>query len=131
MKHTGKTGEPFRSSCHKIGDEALEIVGAMLRETLKGMDFPARYGGEEFVVLLPQTALADACTVAEQIRKKIAERNLKFIKTGERLGNITVSLGVSEINRDDTPDTVVERADKAMYLAKETGRNKVQSQEAL
>ncbi len=116
---------------HKIGDEALEIVGAMLRETLKGMDFPARYGGEEFVVLLPKTALGDACTVAEQIRKKIAEKNLKFIKTGERLENITVSLGVAEINRNDTPDTVVERADKALYLAKRTGRNKVQSQKDL
>lgn len=116
---------------HKIGDEALEIVGSLLREYLKGMDFPARYGGEEFIVLLPRTSLENACVVAEQIRKLISQKNLKFVKTGERLGNISVSLGVAEITARDTTDFLVERADKALYLAKDSGRNNVKSERDL
>lgn len=116
---------------HKIGDEALEIVGSLLREYLKGMDFPARYGGEEFIVLLPRTSLENTCVVAEQIRKLISQKNLKFVKTGKRLGNISVSLGVAEITAGDTIDSLVERADKALYLAKDSGRNNVKSERDL
>jgi diguanylate cyclase len=116
---------------HKIGDEALEIVGSLLREYLKGMDFPARYGGEEFIVLLPTTSLENACVVAEQIRKLISQKNLKFVRTGKRLGNISVSLGVAEITAGDTTDSLVERADKALYLAKDSGRNNVKSERDL
>ncbi len=110
---------------HQTGDEVLRIVGSMLHDTLKGRDFPARYGGEEFVVFLPGTTLKNACIVAEQIKRNISARNLKVIKTGESLGNITVSLGVSEINSGDTIDSIIERADKALYLAKDSGRNNV------
>jgi diguanylate cyclase len=116
---------------HQTGDEVLRIVGSMLHDTLKGKDFPARYGGEEFVVLLPGTTLKNACIVAEQIKKTISAKNLKVIKTGESLGNITVSLGVSEINSGDTVDSVIARADKALYLAKDAGRNNVKSEEEL
>jgi diguanylate cyclase len=116
---------------HQTGDEVLRIVGSILHDGLKGKDFPARYGGEEFVVLLPMTPLKNACIVAEQIRKNISAKNLKVIKTGESLGNITVSLGVSEINSGDTMDSVIERADKALYLAKDSGRNNVKSEEEL
>jgi diguanylate cyclase len=113
---------------HQTGDEVLRIVGSLLHDTLKGRDFPARYGGEEFVVLLPTTPLNNACIVAEQIRRNISQKILKVIKTGESLGNITVSLGVSEINSGDTMDSVIERADKALYLAKDAGRNNVKSE---
>ncbi len=116
---------------HQTGDEVLRIVGSMLHDTLKGKDFPARYGGEEFVVLLPMTGLKNACTVAEQIRKTISAKNFKVIKTGESLGNLTVSLGVSEIKSGDTIDSVIERADRALYLAKETGRDNVKSERDL
>jgi diguanylate cyclase len=116
---------------HRTGDEVLRIVGSMLHDGLKGKDFPARYGGEEFVVLLPGTTLKDACIVAEQIRTNISAKNLKVIKTGESLGNITVSLGVSEIHSPDTMDSVIERADEALYFAKASGRNNVKSEEEL
>jgi diguanylate cyclase len=116
---------------HQTGDEVLRIVGSMLHDGLKGKDFPARYGGEEFVVLLPMTRLKNACIVAEQIRKNISAKNLKVIKTGESLGNITVSLGVSEIHSGDTMDAVIKRADQALYLAKDSGRNNVKSEEEL
>jgi diguanylate cyclase len=116
---------------HQTGDEVLRIVGSMLHDTLKGRDFPARYGGEEFVVLLPTTPVKNASIVAEQIRKTISAQKLKVVKTGESLGNITVSLGVSEINSGDTMDSVIERADKALYLAKDAGRNNVKSERDL
>ena len=116
---------------HKIGDGVLEKVGITLYECLKGRDFPVRYGGEEFIVLLPNTILDNACIVAEQIRQQISEKRIKLVKTGEDLGNITVSLGVSEITAGDSTDTVVERADKALYLAKDSGRNNFKSQKDL
>jgi diguanylate cyclase len=106
-------------------------VGSILHDSVKGGDFPARYGGEEFVVLLPKTDLPDACTVAEQIRKRISEKRLKRVSTGESLGNITVSLGVSKVGFEDTTDSVVERADKALYLAKNSGRNNTKSERDL
>lgn len=116
---------------HKIGDEVLRKVGDTLHDGLKGGDFPARYGGEEFVVLLPRTTLHNARIVAEQIRRRISEKKLKRVSTGESLGTITVSLGVSQMREGDTVDSMVDRADKALYLAKQSGRNNVKSEEDL
>jgi diguanylate cyclase len=113
---------------HQVGDEVLRIVGSHLRENLKGKDFPSRYGGEEFIVLLSNTKLDKANIVAEQLRGKISEKGLKIRKTGQSLGNITVSVGVSEIREGDTAISVVERADSALYLAKESGRDNVKSE---
>jgi diguanylate cyclase len=106
----------------------LLIVGSHLKENLKGKDFPSRYGGEEFIVLLPNTKLDKAYIVAEQLRKNISEKGLKIKKTGQSLGNITVSVGVSEIRAGDTAISVVERADAALYLAKDSGRDNVKSE---
>ena len=113
---------------HQVGDEVLRIVGAHLKKNLKGKDFPSRYGGEEFIVLLPNTKLDKAYIVAEQIRETISKKRLKIKKTGQALGNITVSVGVSEIREGDTAISVVERADSALYLAKDSGRNNVKSE---
>ena len=113
---------------HQVGDEVLRIVGSHLKENLKGKDFPSRYGGEEFIVLLPNTKLDKAYIVAEQLRKNISEKGLKIKKTGQSLGNITVSVGVSEIRAGDTAISVVERADAALYLAKDSGRDNVKSE---
>ena len=116
---------------HKIGDEVLHIVGVTLKECIKGKDLAARYGGEEFVVLLPVTTLDNALTLAEQIRKEVAGKTLKLKKTGEKIGNISCSLGVSQIQPGDSTDTVVERADRALYLAKHSGRNNVKTEREL
>jgi diguanylate cyclase len=116
---------------HQIGDEVLSIVGSNLRRSLKGKDFPARYGGEEFIILLQDTLLDNACVVADQIRKEISKKRLKIKKTGQTIGNITVSIGVSEICERDTTLTVVGRADDALYLAKDSGRNNVKSEKDL
>ncbi|MDY6880147.1 MAG: diguanylate cyclase [Thermodesulfobacteriota bacterium] len=116
---------------HQVGDEVLKIVGSTLHKGLKGGDFPARYGGEEFVVILPETNLNDACRVAENIRKNIEAGKRKRVKTGERLSTITVSLGVSQVNANDTPDSLIDRTDKALYFAKNSGRNNVKSERDL
>ncbi len=116
---------------HKVGDRVLQVVANTLNYTLKGKDFIGRYGGEEFVVLLPYTSLDNACVVADQIRENIARKRLRVTKTGENLGTMTVSVGVSEIKENDTIESVVERADKALYLAKNSGRNNVKSEKDL
>jgi diguanylate cyclase len=113
---------------HQIGDEVLCIVGSILKKSLKGKDFPARYGGEEFIILLPNTTLDNACVIADQIREEISQKRLKIKKTGQTIGNITVSVGVSEFCKRDTTMSVVERADAALYLAKDSGRNNVKSE---
>jgi diguanylate cyclase len=116
---------------HQIGDEVLSIVGANLKKNLKGKDFQARYGGEEFIILLPNTRLNNACVVADQLRADISKKRLKIKKSGQTMGNITVSIGVSEIRERDTAISVVERADAALYLAKDSGRNNVKSEKDL
>jgi diguanylate cyclase len=116
---------------HKIGDEVLQLVSSILMDCLKGKDCPARYGGEEFIVLLPDTGETGASVVAEQIRKAIAGKKLKVVRTGESLRPVTVSIGVSAINPKDDIDSVVQRADMALYLAKSAGRNCVRSEKEL
>ena len=111
---------------HLLGDQVLRIVAQALKETVKGKDFVARFGGEEFAVLLPDTPLRGAEIVSELIRKTIASRELKRKDTGESYGSVTVSVGVSLLRpRYDTPDDMIERADKALYLSKKNGRNRV------
>ena len=116
---------------HRIGDEVLALVGARLKECVKGKDFIARYGGDEFVVLLPMTSLKQTTIVAENIRKDMNEKQLKLKKTGERIGSISVSLGVSQIHSRDTINSVIERADEALYLAKSAGGNNIKSENDL
>ena len=116
---------------HKIGDEVLHIVGSTLKESVKGKDFAARYGGEEFIVLLPDTILSNASIVGEQIREALSGKSLKLKKTGQKIENITASFGVSQIHPNDTIDAVIERADRALYHAKNSGRNTVKTEKDL
>ena len=116
---------------HKVGDSVLEFVGNTLTGSVKGRDVPARYGGEEFIVLLPATSCQDACKLAEGIRSQVSAKTLKITKTKKTIGVVTISCGAAEIRGDDTVDTVVERADQALYLAKESGRNNVKSEKDL
>lgn len=116
---------------HLIGDEVLKIVAATLRSDLKGRDFAARYGGEEFAVLLPDTSLENSVKVAEQIRINISEKKFKAVKTGEKISQITISIGVAIINQEDSIESLFVRADEALYFAKESGRNIVKTEEDL
>ncbi|WP_024509759.1 GGDEF domain-containing protein [Bradyrhizobium sp. ARR65] len=110
---------------HLTGDQVLRLVGMSLKQTIKGQDITARYGGEEFAVVLPNTALRQALTVADHIRRAIMAKELKKKSTGEILGRVTISVGVSMLKPDDDTDSLIERADACLYAAKRAGRNRV------
>ena len=110
---------------HLTGDQVLRLVGMSLRQTIKGQDITARYGGEEFAVVLPNTALRQALTVADHIRRAVMSKELKKKSTGEILGRVTISVGVSMLKPGDDTDALIERADACLYAAKRNGRNRV------
>ncbi|MAK92790.1 MAG: GGDEF domain-containing protein, partial [Oleibacter sp.] len=108
---------------HLAGDRVLTLIARTLRKHLRDIDFIARFGGEEFVILMPETNGADAWTAAEKLRTKIEQSPFNFRK--ERVP-VTMSFGISEFRALESPDVVFERADKALYKAKESGRNQCQ-----
>ncbi|NPU64181.1 GGDEF domain-containing protein [Bradyrhizobium sp. 83012] len=110
---------------HLTGDQVLRLVGMTLKHAIKGQDIAARYGGEEFAVVLPNTSLRQALTVADQIRRAVTAKELKKKSTGEILGRVTISVGVSMLRAGDDTDALIERADACLYAAKRGGRNKV------
>jgi diguanylate cyclase len=110
---------------HLTGDQVLRLVAMSLKQTIKGQDITARYGGEEFAVVLPNTALRQALTVADHIRRAVMAKELKKKSTGEILGRVTISVGVSMLKPDDDTDALIERADGCLYAAKRNGRNRV------
>jgi len=110
---------------HLTGDQVLRLVGMSLKQTIKGQDITARYGGEEFAVVLPNTGLRQALTVADHIRRAVMAKELKKKSTGEILGRVTISVGVSMLKPDDDTDALIERADACLYAAKRNGRNRV------
>lgn len=110
---------------HQTGDQVLRLVGLAVKQNVKGQDIACRYGGEEFGIILPRTGLEHATTVADHIRIAVMSKELVKRSTGENLGFITISIGVSTYVAGDTVQSIIERADSALYLAKRTGRNRV------
>lgn len=110
---------------HLTGDQVLRLVGMSLRQTMKGQDTIARYGGEEFAVVLPNTTLQQATTVADHIRRAVMSRELKKKSTGEILGRVTISVGAAALRPGDDMFSIIERADSCLYAAKRNGRNRV------
>jgi diguanylate cyclase len=110
---------------HAIGDQVLKLVAKIIKDNVRGRDIPTRYGGEEFTVILPNTRLDGAEVVAETIRRTLSARSLMNKKTNEIIGSVTVSIGVAQYGRSETLAAFVERADDALYRAKQLGRNRV------
>ncbi len=106
---------------HSTGDEVIRSVACELSACLRPYDQAFRYGGEEFVVLLGQTGMGKGMEIAERIRRRIAARCRPEADPGRR---ITVSLGVASFTPEETLDQLFDRADKALYRAKEKGRNR-------
>ena len=104
---------------HPAGDAALARIAEILRKTTRGVDCVARYGGEEFFVMLLETTVGTAAIVAERIRTRVAIEEFAG-------GRITISIGVAECpSHGDTPESLIESADAAMYEAKDRGRDRV------
>jgi two-component system cell cycle response regulator len=110
---------------HMEGDKILIKLGMLIKSCLRRMDTAYRYGGEEFTVILPETNNADALIVAERIRKTIAEEI--FIPSSGEKSTMTVSIGTTEYKSEERISTFVQRADKALYVSKELGRNRISS----
>lgn len=109
---------------HNVGDQVLRLVASNFVSNLKGGDVVARWGGDEFAAILPNTNIDSALSVAETVRQSIATRSLKNKETGETMGKVTMSIGVSTYRQGDNAHKLIFRADQALYEAKRLGRNR-------
>jgi two-component system, cell cycle response regulator len=110
---------------HDAGDDVLREFATRVRKSIRGIDLAARYGGEEFVIVMPETDMAVAAVVAERIRRRIAGEPFPIHK-GKAAIDATISIGIASLAAaTDTADTVLKRADQALYRAKRDGRNRV------
>ncbi len=105
---------------HRAGDKVLRIIGQHLAQHVRGTDFVARYGGDEFVMILVGTGADQALVAANKIRTGIAKIGFHF---RNRPVTVTASCGITTFKSDDTPDSVFDRADRALYRSKDAGRN--------
>lgn len=107
---------------HAFGDKVLKEIASFLSAGVRESDFIARFGGEEFIILLPETNIIDATRAMNKIRLAVSKLEISH---QDKVVPVTLSFGLSEFDNDDTTKAVFERADKALYRAKEKGRNRV------
>ncbi|NEX23677.1 GGDEF domain-containing protein, partial [Thiorhodococcus mannitoliphagus] len=105
---------------HQAGDQVLQQVAALIREQCRNTDLPGRWGGEEFLIICPETEAGAALVLAERLRVRIE------VSQFDRVQHQTISLGLANFIADDTPDSLLARADAALYEAKRLGRNRVE-----
>ena len=114
---------------HAAGDLVLQTVSKTSRSKLREYDIAGRYGGEEFALLLPNTRTEEAIMVAERLRKAVENKKVDFSKINSEKTNatinVTISSGIYEFKKSDTSDDLLKKADKALYEAKESGRNRI------
>lgn len=110
---------------HLFGDKVIRSIATILRDNVKGQDLAARYGGEEFVVLLFDTPLTGAQILAERIRRCVEASRIKRTGDNQVLDNLTISLGVACRLPGESVESLIARADAALYQSKQNGRNRV------
>ncbi len=108
---------------HACGDALIRRIGEILRNERRKYDYAGRYGGEEFLMVLPNTAIADAAVVADRVRMRFSEEAVEC--DGASI-SVTASIGVARFRSGETRDMWISRADRAMYVAKQRGRNRVE-----
>jgi diguanylate cyclase (GGDEF)-like protein len=109
---------------HQFGDKVLAEVATIIKNSFRKTDYVARYGGEEFIAILPETSLSNTCIPVERIRKHVETKEFKFNETTVK---ITISVGVTNLISDiETEQDFLSRVDKALYKAKENGRNRIE-----
>lgn len=108
---------------HEVGDKVLVEVASRLRSAIRKHDLLVRYGGEEFLVVLPDADIERACDVGDRMRRKVASEH---VDCGELIVEARVSVGVAQLQPDETQLNLVRRADTALYRAKAHGRNRVE-----
>ena len=116
---------------HLVGDKVIKYFASLMKNYAAEHHHVARYGGEEMAIIMPDTALTEAFNLIEQIRRALDKSNLKNKGDTETIGKVTVSAGIALLKAADTAYSFTERADKALYRAKETGRNRVVTENAL
>ncbi|HYD18004.1 MAG TPA: GGDEF domain-containing protein [Patescibacteria group bacterium] len=110
---------------HQTGDQVLRLVARTLVSNIKGQDMAARYGGEEFAILLPSTPIEAGMKVADALRRHVEQKELVNKSTNEKLGTITISIGIAQYKAGESITEFIDRADAALYQAKGAGRNRV------
>lgn len=110
---------------HLFGDKVIRSIATILRDNVKGKDLAARFGGEEFVIVLPETPLDGARSLAEKIRKIVEGSRIKRSGSNEVVANVTISLGVACRHPGESDQQLIARADAALYQSKQQGRNRV------
>ncbi len=110
---------------HPVGDQVLRVVATILSRAVPREATAARYGGEEFGLILPQQSLQQAVDLCESLRRDVAGKSLRNKASGQALGTITLSAGVTRFVPGESLAQLVDRADRALYTAKNEGRNRV------
>ncbi len=109
---------------HDVGDDVLKAFSSRIGRSVRGIDLACRYGGEEFVVVMPDTDLAVGSGVAERLRREVADYPFE-VSGGNISLELTCSIGVTMSNQGEKSDSLLKRADEALYQAKRDGRNRV------
>jgi diguanylate cyclase len=110
---------------HLLGDKVLRSVAQVICESIKGRDIAARIGGEEFAIFLPETTLEGGTILAKRICTATSARTIRRNGGDQSVDRVTMSIGVAASNASDTLESLIDRADQAMYAGKQAGRNRV------
>jgi len=113
---------------HQMGDNVLRYTANLMKQHITEYHCAARYGGEEMAIIMPNTPLNKAMEIAEKIRASLAQHPLKLKGSKKSIGKVTISIGVSSFKINDSIESLIERADKAMYQAKDNGRNQIMAE---
>ncbi|MEZ5960606.1 MAG: GGDEF domain-containing protein [Hyphomonadaceae bacterium] len=112
---------------HLVGDQVIRFIAAVIRHHTKDNMLAARYGGEEFAIVVPQSKLHEAMSLAASIRQTVKSKRLSRRSSGESLGSVTISIGVAEFQNGEPASSLIGRADACLYASKRHGRDRVTS----